>query len=285
MIPVSAQRGADRAAHIKAKTSLCGNREALNAIRGVPARVGLALRVVLFAAAAALVWPATALAGPPYVTDDPAPTDYGHWEIYNFVGGAHVADSTAGQTGLDLNYGAAPDVQLTLVIPAAYDSAGGDHFGMGTVEIAVKYQVLHQIGGGLRPDLAIFPRVFAPTAPDRFGSGRWGLLLPLWAQKDFGKWQLFGGGGYQINSGPGDRDFWTGGLAVQRAVSDRLSLGAEVYGRSREADDARSFTGVSLGAAYKLVEHWSLLVAGGPGIQNAREGGRYVFYLALKADY
>jgi hypothetical protein len=36
---------------------------------------------------------------------------------------------------------------------------------------------------------------------------------------------------------------------------------------------------------YRLNDHWSLLASGGPGIQNAREEGRYAFYASLKADY
>ena len=53
-----------------------------------------------------------------------------------------------------------------------------------------------------------------------------GLLVPLWAQKDFGAWQVFGGGGYTFNPGRDGRDFWQGGVAVLRQVSDRFALGA-----------------------------------------------------------
>lgn len=241
---------------------------------------GLAFGIL---ATLALALPAQA--GPPYATDDPVPTDYGHWEVFNFVGGSHVAGSTGGEGGFDINYGAAPDLQLTLAIPLAYERAASTHIGMGTVEIAAKYRFLHQKDGTAIPDLAVFPRAFAPTAPSRFGSGRWGLLLPLWAEKDFGKWQVFGGGGYQINPGPGNRDFWTGGLAVNRQVTERLSLGGEIYHHSPDAFGGKDFTGLNLGVSYKLVEHWSLLASGGPGIQNAADEGRYAFYLALKADY
>ena len=45
------------------------------------------------------------VAGPPYVTDDPVPTDRGRWEVYAFAAGAHGPDGTGGQAGLDLNYG------------------------------------------------------------------------------------------------------------------------------------------------------------------------------------
>lgn len=226
-----------------------------------------------------------AMAGPPYVTDDPEPTDRGHWEIYNFVGGSHVPGSTAGEGGLDLNYGGAKDLQLTAVIPFAYDTEGDGRFGMGTVELAAKYKFLHQAEGSATPDAAFFPRVFVPTAGSGLGSRRANLLLPLWLGKDFGKWSLFGGGGYVINPGDGNRNFWTGGVALTRQVTARLNLGAEITHQTADARDAHDFSGVNLGMIYKLTDHWSLLASGGPGVQNAREGGLYDFYLALKADY
>lgn len=240
------------------------------------------LALAFVALAAPIATPAAA--GPPYITDDPQPTDAGHWEIYNFVGGSHVTGDTAGEGGIDLNYGAAKDLQLTLVVPFAYDRADGHlSTGMGVVEAAAKYKFLHQDGAGL--DVSIFPRVFIPTAPARFASTRTNLLVPLWAQKDYGKWSVFGGGGYQFNPGPGNRDFWTGGIALTRQVTERLNLGVEVTHRTRDADDGRAFSGVNLGVVYKMTDHWSLLASGGPGVQNARSEGRYDFYVALKADY
>lgn len=243
------------------------------------------LRLFLAAAALTLAAAAPAVAGPPYVTDDPEPTDQGHWEIYNFVGGAHVPGSTSGEGGFDLNYGAAKDLQLTAVIPFAYDTADKGHFGLGTVELAAKYKFLHQAEGSATPDVAFFPRVFVPTARRDLGSRHTNLLLPLWLGKDFGKWSVFGGAGYEINPGEGNRNFWTGGIAITRQVTDRLNLGAEITHQTADARDGRDFSGVNVGVVYKLTDHWSLLASGGPGIQNAREGGQYDFYLSLKADY
>jgi hypothetical protein len=226
-----------------------------------------------------------AWAGPPYATDDPVPTDKGHWEIYTFVAGTHAEDATDGEAGLDINYGAAKDLQLTLVLPAAYEEFHGLHTGMGTVEIAAKYRFMHQSEDSWRPDISFFPRIFASTADRDFGAGHTSFLLPLWLGKDIGKWSIFGGGGYDINPGAGNRDYWTGGLGVSRALGDRFSLGAEIYGRSSVAIDGKSFAGINVGATYKLVEHWSLLTSFGPGIENAATEGRYSGYLALKADY
>ena len=154
---------------------------------------------------------------------------------------------------------------------------------MGVVEAAAKYRLVHQAKEGWTPDIAVFPRLFVPTAPARFASRRLNVLLPVWAQKDFGPWSVFGGGGYQLNPGPTNRNFWTGGLTVTRAMSDRLTLGAEIFHHTRDAREAKAFTCANLGVIYKLSERWAVLASGGPGLQNARDEGRYDFYLSLEA--
>jgi hypothetical protein len=224
-----------------------------------------------------------AAAGPPYVSDDPEPTDLGHWEVYNFVAATRTPGETEGQAGLDINYGGAKDLQLTAVVPLDFESHVPG--GPGDVELAVKYRFLHQADGSPLPDVAVFPRVILPTAGPQFGPQRLSLQLPIWAQKDFGKWSLFGGGDYDINPGPDNRNYGLGGLALSRALTDRLSLGAEVYHQTPATVDAKDFTGLNLGAIYKLTDHWSLLGSAGPGVQNPRQGGQYDVYVALEATY
>lgn len=237
---------------------------------------------IALVAGAALAAAGGASAGPPYATDDPAPTDRGHWEIYGFTGGRHGSRATTGAAGLDLNYGGAKDLQLTAVIPAEFQSSGRPRWQSGDVELAAKYRVLHQ-DGPARIDLAVFPRIFLPTAADRHGDRRASLLLPLWAGRDLAGWSVFGGGGYTIN--PGGRDFWQGGVAVTHAFGERLDLGLEGFRQGPDTTGAKPFSRIGLGAAYRLTEHYSLLGAISPTIENAQEAGRYGFYLSLKADY
>ena len=224
-------------------------------------------------------------AGPPFVSDDPEPTEHGHWEVYGFAAGSHVPGETDGAGGLDINYGGAKDLQLTAVVPFNYQTGADRAVGVGNIEFAAKYKFLHQADGSPLPDVAFFPRVFLPTAGRRFGTGRLSFMLPLWAQKDLGQWSVFGGGGYDINPGRGQRDFWLTGIGLQRAISDRFALGTEIYHQSADADDAHRFTAVNLGALYKMSGHWSLIGSAGPGLQHSHTQGRYTFYVALKADY
>ncbi|MBA2920495.1 hypothetical protein GON01_02170 [Sphingomonas sp. MAH-20] len=221
------------------------------------------MRIRVRALVALVALPGAAWAGPPYVTDDPQPTDLDHWEIYAFGAGQRAHGSWDGAAGLDLNYGGLPGVQLTATLPVdlSHDSSG-THAGGGDVELGVKYRFLHREAAGL--DIAVFPRVILPTARRRFGTGRAQVLLPVWAEKDWGRWSLFGGGGYTINPGAGNRDFWQGGAALTRTVSERLSLGAEATLEGPDAVGGHAVAGLGVGGVFRLGGPFALLVSGGP---------------------
>ena len=237
------------------------------------------LGALLTAAVAA----APGMAGPPYATDDPEPTDLKGWEIYAFVQGTRSGGSFDGTAGVDLNYGAAPGVQLTATLPIDIVDQGSTRAGAGDLELGVKYRFLHDRRAGV--DVAIFPRLILPTARRGFGTGRVAVLLPVWAQKDMGPWSLFGGGGYTINPGAGNRDFWQEGLALTRTVSPRLSLGAEIIHEGRAAVGETSTTGLGVGGIRKLKGPWSLLFSAGPAFQHHRDGVLLNGYAALALDF
>ena len=110
-----------------------------------------------------------ALAAPLYLTDDPESTDYQHFEINNFTNGTATRANSSGEAGIDINYGGAPNLQLTATVPAAYSVANGDPLvgGFGTVELAAKYRFLTQQNFGL--DVAVFPTVFLPSGTANVG--------------------------------------------------------------------------------------------------------------------
>ena len=55
--------------------------------------------------------PYKASAGPPFLADDPEPTEKGHWEIYAPMPEAQGRGATfEGTAGVELNYGAARDL-------------------------------------------------------------------------------------------------------------------------------------------------------------------------------
>ena len=67
-----------------------------------------------------VMFPAVALAGPPFLTDDPEPTETGHWEVYLRQSESRGrGQDFEGSFGAELNYGAAKNLQLTLGLPVA----------------------------------------------------------------------------------------------------------------------------------------------------------------------
>src|SRR6202166_698534 len=138
------------------------------------------LRLPEIAIAALFALARPAFAGPPYVSDDPEPTDYKHFEIYTFNNGTATRGDIGGETGIDFNYGAAPDLQLTATVPAGFDRPvwGGTNIGLSNIELAAKYRFLHQDGFGL--DVSVFPRIFLPSGSSIIGDNHASLLLPVW---------------------------------------------------------------------------------------------------------
>ena len=235
-------------------------------------------RRLLFLSALIVSVASPAVAGPPFATDDPVPTDTGHYEIYAFVGASYIPGETAGAAGFDLNYGPIKNIQLTATLPLEF--ATGQPLRRGDVELGVKVRLLHQDKQGI--DLAIFPRAILPTSAR---ARRVDVLLPVWAERDWGKWALFGGGGYMLHGGAGNRNYWLAAVALTRQASKRLLLGAEIYSHGPDSVGAHRYSGANLGAIYELSEHWALLASGGPGIEHAREGGQYSGYGAVRLTF
>ena len=125
---------------------------------------------------AIMLLPVSAIAGPPFRTDDPEPVPYQHWEFYTFSAGTQVRGDTSGVgPGFEYNYGLIPNGQLHIVAPAAFDSpAGGPTvFGPGDTEVGFKYRFIEEDKDGARPMVGIFPMLELPTGsrPRSLGVG------------------------------------------------------------------------------------------------------------------
>ncbi|MDQ2879152.1 MAG: transporter [Pseudomonadota bacterium] len=171
---------------------------------------------------------------------------------------------------------------LTATLPLDFVRGPKPRTGIGDVELGVKYRFFADEKAGVQ--VSIFPRVILPNSGRTYGSGRTGMLLPVWGQKDIGKWSLFGGGGYAINPGAGNRGYWQTGVAPTRAVSDRLSVGAEATYHGRDVDDATPVATLGIGGIWKIRGPFSLLASAGPSFAG-RHGERYHGYLALGLNF
>lgn len=177
------------------------------------------------------------------------------------------------RAGVDLNYGPVEDLQLTATLPLDYERASVSSRwsgGVSDVEVGAKYRFYKN--EEQHRSVAIFPRVILPTARKGMGTGKTRLLLPVWGQQDIGKWSIFGGGGYEINPGEGQRDFWQAGMAVTHDLGRGVTVGAELTHQGPDADDAEPSTLVGIGSIVHIRGPYSLLLSAGPTFTRSQSG-------------
>jgi hypothetical protein len=210
----------------------------------------------------------TAMAGPPFVSDDPEPVLLRHWECYIASAYNHSAGGATGTSPhFEVNYGAATETQLHIIAPVAYSQTPGNSFnsGLGDVELGIKYRFMRETT--FCPQAGVFPLIELPSGDSSggLGAGRTSAFLPVWLQKSFGPWTSYAGGGYWFNkTAAGDKDYWQTGWEIQRDINKALTIGAEIFNFSRKADGGSSETGFNIGAIINFSEeHHLLLSAGG----------------------
>lgn len=189
-------------------------------------------RTSLFLILLCLIVSTPSYAGPPYDTDDPEPVDFRHWELYCSSVGTSAAGITMGTAPhIEVNYGVVPNVQLHIIAPLSFYSVneGETNYGYGTTEAGVKYRFVNKDSGNFQ--IGIFPLVELPTGDNKenLGSASTQLYLPLWIQKTIGKWSTYGGGGYWINPGSGNKNYAFVGWQEQYQFVKSVSVGTEFY--------------------------------------------------------
>src|SRR5438093_2695691 len=207
-------------------------------------------------------------AGPPFVTDDPEPPPPGGWEINV----PFILERTPGKTEMDaplfdLNYGL-PNIQLKLEIPVriVHEDNNGTAAGPGDLLLGVKWRFFNSEKSQVQ--LGVYPQMLLPTGNHArgLGEGRTAFVLPLVAQKSWGKWTLYGNVGYWWQTAAETRNYVYAGAVLEREINQRLTLGAELFGNLPKERGSRSDVAFNLGGAWKVSKHVNLLFTGGRDI-------------------
>jgi len=218
-------------------------------------------------------WPLGALAGPPYLTDDPDPVEYGHLEVIPFYQFDSASDSSQLQgPGADISYGVWPDMHLNLVPVLIHESpqGGPSEYGFGDFRVALKWRFIHETDDW--PEFAFYPAVVFPTgdAHKGLGNGQVSYQFPLWLEKNWGTgWSSYGGGGWTLNRAPGQRDYFYAGWQLQKQLNDAWSLGSEIYSQGASGAATAGYTALNLGGSYKFTESTSLIFTFGHSFAGA----------------
>lgn len=231
--------------------------------------------------------------GPPYQTDDPVPVDYGHYEFYIFgtADGTPVEMDSSGP-GFEFNWGALPRLQLHAILswgsihPSnnpiyAPAGTGASAFGLIDTELGAKIAFIKE--SPHFPQVGTFPMFELPSGNyDRgLGVGTVYYKIPLWLQKNAGKWLFDGGVGYEVVPQTDYRDFAYTGWLIKRQLSERLELGAEVFAHGKEgmaAPQTEASTLIDAGGYYHFKNHpgEQLLFCYGHSIAGQTENYAYL---------
>ncbi len=222
-----------------------------------------------------------AQAGPPYQTDDPDPVEYRHWELYVATQGVKTNDAASGTAPhIEVNYGALPWLQLHVLVPFAYSRpvGGRTEYGLGDVELGAKIRLVQE--GRWRPMVGTFVQTEWPagSAAEGLGTGHLHVLIPLWLQKSFGAWSTDAGGGFWVNPGGGNRDYWSFGWQVQRRISERATLGGEAFYSTADRIGGSNSLRSNVGVVLNITEHDHLLLSAGHSIVGERALQGYLAY-------
>lgn len=232
--------------------------------------------LLLLAASACLV-SARALAGPPFLTDDPEPVELRHWEFYAATQWSAERHAVAGSLPhAEVNYGALPGLQLHAIAPLelAHSTGHATEYGLGDIELGTKFRFVDE--GEWRPQIGVFPLVTLPTGSEArgLGAGRVEALVPLWIQKSFGAWTTYGGGGLRFAA---EGKAAVLGWLIQHDFSEQITLGTEAY-VTAPLRGAMAQVQLNLGAVVNFTDLHHLLLSGGPSFGNDAVAQAYLAY-------
>jgi Putative MetA-pathway of phenol degradation len=219
-----------------------------------------------------------ARAGPPFVTDDPELPPPGGWEINVPFILDHAPGATEMEAPLfDLNYGL-PNIQLKLEFPieVLHEDKSGTAAGPGDILLGVNWRFFD--GHKAQLQFGVYPQLLVPTGERSrgLGEGRTAFVLPLLAQKSWGKWTTYGNVGFWWLNAPESHNYFYAGAVIEREINDKLELGLELFGNSPKERSIRSEFAFNVGGTWKMREHLNLLFSAGRDIVGDTHAMPYI---------
>ncbi len=247
------------------------------------------LTILLVSVVSTLATTQLAWAGPPFITDDPEPLEPQHWEINYAVSKSwRQGEASAAIPNIDINYGAAPNIQLHIQPRYSFERTTSDtHFGIDDTEVGIKYRLMNIQHEDFSFMIGIYPMLQLPTGDTKLGPSRNKVqsFLPLWLQAKSEKWTVYGGMGYRINSGTDNKNTLFLAITTLYEISPKLQFGGEVFHESSNTVDGIDSSGFNLGGSFNLMHDKNILFSVGKGLKNASSTNQLSVYLALQALY
>lgn len=223
------------------------------------------------------------IAGPPFLTDDPDPVQFKHWEYY--ISSQNTFNSsTKNAIGtlphFEVNYGLVPNVQIHMILPLnySYSASRFSAYGYANTELGIKYRFVKETNNC--PEIGTFPILQIPTVNNStLSTGRMQLFIPVWFQKSWDKLSSYTGCGYWINPGTDNKNWIFAGWQVQYEFSKLITLGTEVYYHTADSKESSHSSGFNLGGFLNFSEKFHFLFSVGHSITNENYTTSYAGFL------
>jgi hypothetical protein len=226
-----------------------------------------------------LAWPVAGRAGTTALADGTG----GRWQIDVDAQVLRAGDGWGGALPhSEFDDGVTDKFQFGIALPLAAGDAGGGatRIGLGTIDLAVRWRLLQPDDHAGRAALG-FAASPAAEAGLPAGGGHAQYLLPVWVSRDVDQWTPFGGGGFAVNPGAGQRNWWIGGAGTTCAVSRQWTLGVEAFYSTPTQSGQPDSTAFNLGAIYAISDIQHILLSAGRSIAHdeASRFSTFVGYL------
>lgn len=221
--------------------------------------------------------------GPPLQTNDPGTPGSGNWEInIGLTADRRNSGQRFDTPDIDCALGLGNRWQLKFEIPWTVGQTRKSQFhsGVGNSLMAVKWKFYEDERAHLA--VATYPQLEAenPTDSARLGLATPGtkLLLPIEAEKQFGRFAVNGELGYRFVQSA--KDEWISGLAVGHQLK-KLELLGELYGTGQIGGEHETTIGV--GGRYKLSRYSQLLFMFGRGLPGpSTNEPQFIGYVGIR---
>jgi hypothetical protein len=213
-------------------------------------------------------------AGPPYITDDPGTAERGSFEFRLGIA-QEWADGDDGLAApeLELAYGVTERLEIAVgtALNHAFRSGVSNQSGFADLSFGAKFRLLDQANGAPF-SITTAPSISAPTGSESkgFSDGEWAGRLPIIFGYEGEAWSIAAEAGWSKSfDGSGrDGEVIDTGLLLQRQITERLNLGAEINGTHERTRGGVSAWVTTVGVIYDLTDSIALMGNVGAGLDR-----------------
>jgi len=204
-----------------------------------------------------------AVAGPPYNVDDPGTSEPNRTNVYLLLNSSQIHGSESQQLPqLIAGYGLTDKLELDFgaALTSSRARGFGCNAGLGDTSLGFKYRFVEETKR--QPQLGFVYSLKLPTASRERGLGTGVVDHSCWlcAAKSFGCCSLFSNVGYNFLGGTAGKNnlFYGAGLSAQ--VTEKLIVGAQLYGNTSSAPGNRAELAYGVGLVYNFAPDRSFVM-------------------------